>query len=80
MNTWIAGKDLMKPRYHLKNFFDDKLNLKRITDEEYKHAQKAWDTLNIKDLGATYMTFSISTRISMASMPKKDRGRIRVIN
>ena len=30
--------------------FYDKLNLQDITDEDYKHAQKVWDTFKIKDL------------------------------
>ena len=42
MNIWIAGKDSMKHYYHPKTLFT--LNLENITDEDYKHTQKVWDT------------------------------------
>ena len=31
--------------------FYSKLNLKNIRKEDYKHAQKVWNTFNIKNLG-----------------------------
>ena len=40
MNTWIAGKNLMKHDYHLKKDFYSELNLEGISDEDYAHAQK----------------------------------------
>ena len=38
MNTWIAGKNLMKHDYHLKKYFSSELNLEGISDEDYAHA------------------------------------------
>ena len=40
MNTWIVGKDLMKPHFQTKNVFYSELYLEDITDEDYLHAQK----------------------------------------
>ena len=51
MNTWIAGKDLMKHRYQIKNLFYSDLNKEDITDEEYAHAQKVWEVFKIKNPG-----------------------------
>ena len=33
MNTWIAGKDLMKHHYQIKTFYS-KLNLEDVTDKD----------------------------------------------
>ena len=40
MNTWIVGKDLMKPHFQTKNVFYSELYLEDITDEDYLHAQE----------------------------------------
>ena len=40
MNTWIAGKDLMKPHHQIKKAFYIELNLEDITDKDYSHAEK----------------------------------------
>ena len=42
MNTWIAGKKLMKLHYHVKKTFYNKLNLEGISDKDYSHAQKVF--------------------------------------
>ena len=41
----------MKLHYHLKKDFYSNLNLKDISDEDYKHAHKLWDVFEIKNLG-----------------------------
>ena len=51
MSIWIAGKDFMKHRYHLKKAFYSKSNLKDITDKDYNHAQKLWEVFGINNLG-----------------------------
>ena len=48
MNIWINGKD--------KESFYSELNKEGITDEDYAHAQKVWDALNIKT-GVSIMTY-----------------------
>ena len=40
MDSWIAGKDLMKHHYQIKKTFCSKLYLEDITNEDYTHAQK----------------------------------------
>ena len=51
MNTWIAGKDLMKHHYQIKKFFYSELNLEDITDKDYAHSQKLFEELKLKNLG-----------------------------
>ena len=51
MNTWIVGKDLMKPHFQIKKSFYSKLYLEDITDEYYIHAQKVFEELKLKNLG-----------------------------
>ena len=50
MNTWITGDRFDETRLPPQTDFYDKLNIQNITDEDYKHAQKAWDIFNIKNL------------------------------
>ena len=45
MNTWTAEESLPD-----KEYFYSELNKEHITDEDYAHAQKVWDTFNIKSL------------------------------
>ena len=48
MNTWIAGKDLMKHYYQNKKFFYSELNLEDITNKDYIHVQKVFEELKKK--------------------------------
>ena len=50
MNTWIAGKDLIKHHYLIKNFLLN-LNMEDITDADYEHEKKVWKNFEIKNLG-----------------------------
>ena len=51
MNTWIAGKYLMKHHYQIKKAFYSKLYLEDITDKDYTQAQKVFKELKLKNLG-----------------------------
>ena len=52
MNTWIAGKDLMKHHYQIKNIFYSELNLEHITDKDYHYQIKNifYSELNLEDI------------------------------
>ena len=50
MNTWIAGKDLMK-HYRIKKAFYSELHLEDITDKDNTHAQKVFEEFNLKNFG-----------------------------
>ena len=50
MNTWMAGKDLMKHHYQIK-VFNSKLNLEDCTDEGYAHYKKLFKEFELKNLG-----------------------------
>ena len=51
INTWIAGKDLMKHHYRKKKPFYSQLYLEDITDKDYAHAQKVFVEPKLKNLG-----------------------------
>ena len=48
MDSWKRFKEELLPD---KESFYSKLNKEHITDEDYAHAQKVWDTFKIKNLG-----------------------------
>ena len=48
MDSWKRFKEESLPD---KESFYSKLNKEHITDDDYAHAQKAWSTFNIKNLG-----------------------------
>ena len=48
MDSWKRFKEELLPD---KEYFYSELNKEHITDEDYTHAQKVWDTFNIKNLG-----------------------------
>ena len=51
MNTWIAGKDLMKHHYQIKKAFYSELYLEDIIDKDNTHAQKVFEEFkNLKNL------------------------------
>ena len=47
MDSWNRFKEELLPD---KEYFYSELNKEHITDEDYAHAQKVWDTFNIKNL------------------------------
>ena len=50
MNTWIAGKDLMKSYYPTKKFYSN-LNMENIIDVDYRHAKRVFKIFNNKNIG-----------------------------
>ena len=48
MDSWKRFKEESLPD---KESFYSELNNEHITDEDYAHAQKVWDTFKIKNLG-----------------------------
>ena len=52
MNTWIAGKDMMKHFYLKKNVFT--VIMEDITYADYMHAKKVWKDFKIKHLCEYY--------------------------
>ena len=48
MDSWKRFKEESLPG---KEYFYSELNKEHITDEDYAHAQKVWDTFKIKNLG-----------------------------
>ena len=48
MGSWKRFKEESLPN---KEYFYSELNKEHITDEDYEHAQKAWDIFNIKNMG-----------------------------
>ena len=53
--------------------FYNKLNQKGITDEDYKHAHKVWDTFRIKDLGKYHDLYVRSDTLQLADIFKNFR-------
>ena len=54
MDSWKRFKEEPLPD---KESFYSELNSEHITDEDYAHAQKVWDTFNIKNLGEYHDLF-----------------------
>ena len=100
MDSWERFDEELLPD---KEAFYSSLNMKDITDVDYRHAKKVFKNFNDKNLGDYIMIcmfrvihyylqmylrileinvlkFFIHTWISMASMFKKDRNRIRIVN
>ena len=76
MNTWIAGKNLMKHHYQIKKAFYSKLNLEDITHKDYDHAEKVFEESKLKKPGAYVFQmiclYLSLVCLSMASLFKKD--------
>ena len=75
MSTWIAGKDLKKNPYLIKNLFYSKLNKEGISDEDCAHAQKVWDALKIKNLGEYHNLYVQSDTALLADVFESFRDK-----
>ena len=65
MNKWEKFKEDSLPE---KESFYSKLNNEHITDENYAHAQKVWDSFNIKNLGEHYDLYVQSDTLLLADV------------
>ena len=75
MNTWIAGKDLMKHHYQIKNLFTVNYIKKDITNEECAHAQKVWKVFKIKILGEYHNVYVQSNTLLLADVFENFRDK-----
>ena len=58
-----------------KKSFYSELNLEHISNEDYKHAQKVWDTFNIQNLGEYHDLYVQSDTLQLVAVFEKFRGK-----
>ena len=79
MNTGIAGKDLMKQHYQIKNLFTKsfffELYLKDITDEDYTHVKKLFEELKLKNLSDYHDLYVQSDTLQLADIFENFRNK-----
>ena len=73
MNTWIAGKDLIKHHY-LINFYSC-LNMEDITDIDYKHAKRVFREFKINNLGDYHDLHAKSDTLLLADIFENLRNK-----
>ena len=54
MDSWEKFNETSLPK---KEYFYNEVNKEHITDEDYLHAQKLWNTFKIKNIGVNIMTY-----------------------
>ena len=72
MDSWKRFKEESLPD---KESFYSELNNEHITDEDYAHAQKVWDTFKIKNLGEYHDLYVQSDTLLLADVFKKFRDK-----
>ena len=68
MHSWKRFKEESLPD---KEYFYSELNKENITDEDYAHAQKVWNTLNTKNLGEYHTLYVQSDTALLADVFQK---------
>ena len=71
MDKWEKFSETELPD---KKKFYNKLNLEDITDEDYKHAHKVWDTFNIEDMGEYHDLYVQSDTLLLVDIFKEFRN------
>ena len=74
MNTWMAGKNLMK-HYQIKKAFYSELNLEHITDKDYAYAQNVFKQIKLKNLGDYHDLYVQSDIFLLADVFEKVRNK-----
>ena len=72
MDSWKRFKEESLPD---KESFYSELNKEGITDEDYAHAQKVWDALNMKNLGEYHDLYVQSDMALLADVFKSFRDK-----
>ena len=72
MDSWERFKEESLPD---KESFYSELNKEGITDEDYAHAQKVWDTFNIKNLGEYHDLYVQSDTLLLADVFENFRDK-----
>ena len=72
MDRWKRFKEESLPN---KESFYSKLNNEHITDEDYAHAQKVWDTFKIKNLGGCHDLYVQSDTLLLADVFENFRDK-----
>ena len=72
MDRWKRFKEESLPD---KESFYSELNNEHITDEDYAHAQKVWDTFNIKNLGEYHDLYVQSDTLLLADVFENFRDK-----
>ena len=72
MDSWKRFKEESLPD---KESFYSELNNEHITDEDYAHAQKVWDTLRIKNLGEYHDLYVQSDTALLADVLESFRDK-----
>ena len=72
MDSWKRFKEESLPD---KESFYSELNNEHITDEDYAHAQKVWDTFKIKNLGEYYDLYVQSDTLLLADVFESIRDK-----
>ena len=75
MNTWVAGKGLMKHHYQIKKAFYSEFYLEDITDKEYTHAQNVLKELKLKILGDYHDLYVQSDTLLLADVFENFRNK-----
>ena len=72
MDNWERFNEIILPP---KKSFYSELNLEDITNKDYKHAQKVWDTFNVQNLGEYHDLYVQSDTLQLADVFEKFREK-----